>query len=53
MTVMELRKLLQWCDVADDDAGFWRRLYYAAFAFDLYTRLQIQAMVARFGVLPE
>jgi len=45
MTVTELRKLLAWCDTADSNESFWYRLYYAAFALDIYTQLQIQAMV--------
>jgi len=53
MTIAELRALIRWADTAEGDAGFWKRIYFAAFALDLRTRLLIQALVARYGVLPE
>ena len=52
MSVKDLRRLLDWCDAAEDNAGFWRRMYYAAFALNLRTRLLIQALVAEHGILP-
>jgi hypothetical protein len=52
MNTQELRRLIYWCDAAQSNADFWRRMYYAAFALDLKTQLLIQAFVARFGILP-
>jgi hypothetical protein len=52
MTIRELRRLIEWCDTAEDNAGFWRRMYYAASALDLRTQLLVQALVAQVGTLP-
>jgi hypothetical protein len=52
MDIGDFRRLIRWCDVAEDNDEFWCRLYYAAFALDLRTRLLVQAFVAQYGVLP-
>jgi len=52
MNVDELRKLIRWCDYTGDNAGFRRRMYFAAFAFDLWTQLLIQVLIATCGILP-
>lgn len=53
VTVDELRRLVSWCNLAEDNAGFWRRFFYAAYAYDERLRLLLQGFVAQYGTLPE
>jgi hypothetical protein len=52
MKICDFRRLIRWCDAAENDDVFWRRLYYAAFALDLKTQLLVQAFVVQYGTLP-
>lgn len=53
MNVTDLKALIRWADQADDNVGFWKRLWMAAKAYDVRTCTLIKAMVARFGTIPE
>lgn len=52
MTVAELRALIRWADTAPDNDTFWRRLWFAAMAYDTRTRVRIQALVVEMGTVP-
>ena len=49
ITPVQLRLLIRWADTANDNRSFWRRLWYAAEAYETRTRVNIQAMCANIG----
>jgi len=52
MTIDELRDLIHWADRAGDNATFWRRLWFAADAWDRRTAALIRGFVAAVGIVP-
>lgn len=53
MTTAELWAIVRWADMAELDADFWRRLWFAAAAYPLGVCLMVRGFVARFGIVPQ
>ncbi|MHC4336305.1 MAG: hypothetical protein ACYSUV_21530 [Planctomycetota bacterium] len=49
MTIKDLRSLIRWADEAPDNVAFWKRLWCAAAAYDVKTRINIRAMCVNVG----
>jgi len=53
MEIQELKSLVRYADTAQSNAEFWRKLYYAAFAYDINTRMMLHGFIAANGILPD
>ena len=49
MEAHELRLLITWAEAASTNAGFWQRLWIAASAYDVRTKINIRALVVNHG----
>jgi len=52
LSVAELRKLLYWADTAHSNRAFWRRIWWAAAAYDARRCALLRGFVAQIGYVP-